>query len=96
MKRDWNLIRTLLLKLENGDTFPGFDDYSDEEVGYHFKLLVPDYVSTEDGIALTERGNELLNALRDERKYKLAMKEIESRGLGPFSELLVDLIKRIP
>lgn len=96
MKRNWDLIRLLLLKFENGDTFPGFDNYSDQTVGYHFKLLVPDYVLTEDGIKLTERGKELLNVLRDERKYKLAMQEIEAAGGGATTEVLIGLIKRMP
>lgn len=95
MKRNWDLVRALLIRLKDNDTSV-ISDYGDEEVGYHFKLLVPGYVSTEDGIKLTDRGNELLDILRDERKYKLAMQEIEANGGGVTTEVLVGLIKRMP
>ena len=94
MKRNWDLVRALLIRVKDDDTSV-ISNYSDEEVGFHFKLLVPDYILTEDGIGLTPKGLELCDELRDERKYNLAMKEIEAAGFGASTEILAWLIKRI-
>ena len=112
MKRDWHLIRHLLLNIENNESsfwgknllekYPPdwqLGKYSPEECQYHLNLLIDaDFIegNLTDGYQCSWLGKQLIDTLRDERKYNLAIKEIEANGGGATTEVLVGLIKRTP
>lgn len=95
MKRDWRLIRNLLMKVEDNSI-----SYSPSSsaglVIYHLKLLSDGgfIEKTLDDYWLQWRGAELLESLRNEQTFESAMKLIDERGLGATEEILVALIKQ--
>ncbi len=97
MKRDWTLIRKLLLGVESNSINP-FKEYTQEQVEYHLYLL-SDGGFIEDSTGAYRfrwRGVELLDSLRDEQTFNKVMTEIEERGIGLATEVLVGLIKQLP
>ncbi len=107
MKRDMELVRKILLNLEDHGTAYGFEGPhpTDEEVDYHLCLM------EEGGIVhcnyramggssfrLTWEGHEFLDAARDESRWTEAKRKVGQRlELIPFDilkSLLLDLIKR--
>lgn len=94
MKRDWELIRQILLRLEEKPDSsllaPGsIEGYPTEEVSYHLKILQEaGFIEAEFkgglywGKELTWLGHELLEIVR-ERSFWLKVKEtVKNRGLG--------------
>ena len=86
MKRDMELIRKLLLALEN-DQVGELDEYDEAAVTYHKALLVESglaHGSVEElaeGLAavtfrLTWHGHEFLDAARDETGWRSVMKRV--------------------
>jgi hypothetical protein len=96
MKRDMELIRTMLLAVESyepGDDALTFDGYSDEQVGFHGYLLgeaglaeVMDSTTLGDPVPMAEirhltwQGYEFLDAARDDTVWKHAKERLGSAG----------------
>jgi hypothetical protein len=96
MKRDMDLVRSILLKIEE-QPFTGawveisVDGYSPEEITYHIMLLAEadlidaDNVSDHDSILwmpirLTWQGHEFLDAARDNNRWNKAKNTMEKFG----------------
>lgn len=107
MKKDNELIRKILLELENkenpgGWIIPEFDNYSEEQVAYHIKILADTgYIdaidlSTMDGIEwgakdLTWQGHEFLDASRNNTIWNKAKREVGDK----FSSISLEVLKEI-
>lgn len=107
MKRNWDLIRSILLKLESqsearGSLFDGFTGFDSETVSYHFKLLQSaglieaiDYSSLNEmsliARSLTWQGHELLDKIRNDTVWNSLKTTIKSKSL----DLSLDTIKQV-
>lgn len=110
MKRDWELIRVILIMLEqradNSWLSAGeVEGYCIEEVSYHYKLLHEAGLIEADykgGIwwakGLTWQGHELLESLRNRDFWNRLKKEIRDKGLilsfEAIKSITTQLIKR--
>lgn len=97
MKRDMNLIRSLLLEVEGEEPKPDLTKYSEEQQVYHCALLieaglvdgavVPNeigYPAATSIIKLTWAGHEFLDAARDEESWQKTTQRIAKAG-GSFT-----------
>lgn len=109
MQRDLELIRTILLELERAPT-PNQDelrlpDVSEEQIGYHVKLLhqagfveAIDISTREEPMAwlplgLTWAGHEFLDAARNQTTWRRALQNVQgTAGSVPISVLQALLI----
>ncbi len=100
MKRDWDLIRNILLEIEayEGNNYVPLqiEGYSDDLVSYHVKLLSEaGLIDTHDCgrslgvISLTWDGHEFLDASRNETIWSKAKSTITNKG----GELSFDILK---
>lgn len=96
MKRDMDLARSILLKMESEPYEGGWVDvaiegYSASEVSYHVMLLAKaglieaDNVSSRDGLAwkptiLTMAGHDFLDASRDQARWEKAKDIVIKKG----------------
>jgi hypothetical protein len=97
MKRDMNLIRSLLLQIEGEEPKPDLGQYSQEQKIYHSALLIEaglvdgeiitngsGYPATTIIIRLKWAGHEFLDAARDEDNWQRATKSVAKAG-GSFT-----------
>lgn len=92
MKRDWNLVRAILLNLE-------LDNFDRVKIEYHRHILRQarfiSQVDLENGSPLlTTRGLKLAQTLQDETKLNSVLAFIEEHGGGATEEIITLLIKR--
>ncbi len=96
MKRDMDLIRQILFKIEEANTVTdgiemSFQGHSDDEIAYHLKILrqagLIDAVDVSAGghlayipTSLTWAGQEFLEAARDDTKWNKAKSIIVQKG----------------
>jgi hypothetical protein len=108
MKRDFDLIREILLKIEEKESATGWIDlyiegYTQEQISYHVKLLAEaDFLdardaSTHDGIcwkpiSLTWQGHDFLDAARDAKIWKKAKSTLTSKIQSFTFEVLKGLL----
>lgn len=108
VKRDMDLIREILLKIEDHPNEPGGIDLpiegrSSQEISYHVKLLAQAGLiealesSSFDGDvweakSLTWEGHEFLEASKDEGVWKKAKSIITNKGGGMVFEVLQSLV----
>ena len=96
MKRDMELIRKILITIEEFDKTQGeiplkFDGYSDEQVSYHVKILhdhglinaIDD--TTDDGMCwmatgLTWAGHDYIEAIKDDKRWQKIKEWIRNSG----------------
>ncbi|MGC7561326.1 DUF2513 domain-containing protein [Pasteurella sp. PK-2025] len=97
MKRDWELIRKILLKLEqkvdssplDSDSFKGF---SGEQVAYHYTILaeaglikIEDYSTMTGGdcvaVNLTWQGHEFLDKIRSDTAWNKIKSVLMKKGV---------------
>lgn len=104
MKRDMNLARSILFKLEKRQDYVGFTDleiegYSSDKISYHVMLLSEAglieamNLSTHGGpdwraVRLTWDGHEFLETSRDESRWKNAIEIMTKNGGGLAFEVL--------
>lgn len=105
MKRDMDLIREILLKIEETENKRPIIDlcvenYSDEEVSYHCKLLyeagfVCDYKNTIDGSfgvgQMTWNGQEFLDTVKSDTIWNKTKETITKKGLP----MGIDILKSV-
>jgi hypothetical protein len=107
MKRDMDLIRELLLRIESTNNLPkdldlSFPAHHDSTVAYHLRLLVEarliTYIdtSTMQGesylvTGLTWDGHDFLEASRDETRWRNAKEMIAKKGGG----MVFDVVKQV-
>jgi predicted transcriptional regulator len=96
MKRDMELIRKILITIEDSDTtlqdIPlNFEEYSDEQISYHVKILheqgLIDAIdaTTSDGIdwiarGLTWDGHDYIEAIKDENRWQRVKAWVKNSG----------------
>ncbi len=108
MKRDMDLIRTLLLKIESFPNFPAghsvsIEGYSKDEINFHLYLLGDAgliHSQFEDGSfdsryisSLTWKGCEFLDAARDNKRWEQAKNVVGKIGANVFEILMKVLIE---
>lgn len=85
MKRDMELIKNIMLEIEAGTFKNLIEDYEEQQVLYHVKLLLDaklisgkyynDKLSKEYGVilspSLTWQGHDFIDILRDDSKFKV-------------------------
>lgn len=107
MKRDWDLIRKILIVAELKDSpsgwiMPKIEGFSADEVSYHTNLLIQANLidgidlTTADGyefgiINLTWDGHEFLDASRNDNTWKKVKKQLGSK----LASLTFELIKEV-
>ena len=106
MKRDMELIRLLLLEVEQGEAPPELVQYQETDILYHYALMVdagliiasllpetgvPESVSVS---RLTWAGHDFLDATRDSKIWKLAKEHIIKPGASWTFSLLVEWLKQ--
>ena len=108
MRRDIDLIRRILLDLEDKGSYANWldvdiEEYSPERIDYHLELL------TEAGLVtlktsqrelsrwlpvrLTWEGHEFLDAAREERRWQRAKESIAKAGSVPFEIIATALLE---
>ena len=100
MKRDMDLVKAILLKLENTDCIGFIDDYSAPQVNYHVALLQDAGLIVNDGYydatspamqfrtRMTWSGHEFLDASRNNSLWERAKKiTLEKTGALTFEVL---------
>lgn len=108
MKRDMDLIRQILFRIEETNYNMAFFDveikgFTEQEISYHTMLLgQAGYIharnlSSSDGscwkpITLTWQGHEFLDAARDNTRWNKAKVLIKEKGGGVVFELLKQLL----
>jgi hypothetical protein len=108
MKRDMDLIRKILVEIEESsiEGVPEFDGYEPANVAYHCRLLLDAGlitaadVSSHDGEAylisgLTWAGHDFLDAARNETVWNKAKEVIKSKGGGFTFDILKLVLKKL-
>lgn len=82
MNRDWRLIRTMLLQMEDPEYSGGIENYSSEVLDYHLALLFDAKLIHDQNwkVELTLKGKELLDILRGFDTFEKAMETVEQSG----------------
>jgi len=107
MKRNMDLARQILLRLEEKESATGwlkgyFEGFTDEQVSYHIKLLYEAGlvealdVSSSSGFcweakSLTWEGHEFLEASRNDSIWKSAKGILQEKGVG----MSFDILKQV-
>jgi len=107
MKRDMELIRLELLRVEGEQPVPDFGDYTEEQQVYHMALCIEaglaDGVVQTDGngypsgtvaIRLTWKGHEFLDAARNDTIWKKALGHIKKAGVQVTLPVLEEVLKK--
>lgn len=111
MKRNMDLVRTILLKIEeypepNGWVDISIEGYTNLEISYHIKLLSQaKLIEAVDGddtsgfdwraISLTWEGHEFLDAAKNITVWEKTKALIKSKGLGESYEVVKFLLKEV-
>lgn len=109
MKRDWELVKSILLRLESKETFHDLGTLEIEgrdkiEVAYHLKLLTEAGLiegrdlSTKDGPGywadcLTWSGHDFLDVLRNESVWSKVKDTLKDKALTLPFDVLLELLK---
>lgn len=110
MKRDFELVKKILIKLEesNEDRFIGImkvEGYEKEEIDYHLQQMLDACLLkgqlrwggnkvVSHGVAMHWNGHEFLDAMRNEKAVEMAEKEAEQKGTR-LSELPFEVAKSL-
>jgi len=108
MRRDMDLVRSILLELEKSESYAGFADiaiegYSPDDISYHVLLLheagLIEALDLSGGdrplwipVRLTWDGHEFLEASRDNARWKTAKRILAEKGGGLIFEVLKQLL----
>lgn len=108
MKRDMNLIRSLLLETEGATPKQDLSSYTTEQLVYHSALLVEaglvDGTIIENGsgypagttiIRLTWAGHDFLDAARSDTIWKKAGEKIKAAGVEVTIDVLKEVLKQV-
>jgi hypothetical protein len=108
VKRDFEIIRLLMLQFESGEKPPKLNDYPEEEIVYNAALLIEaglakgsalyDASKGRDTGAVVERltwaGHDFLDATRDETIWKKAREKVMKPAAAFTFGILLDYLKR--
>ena len=107
MKRDMDLVRLQLLRVEGEEPVPELDGYTEERRVYHMALCIEaglvDGVVRTDGngypngavaIRLTWKGHEFLDAARNDTIWKKALGHIKKAGVQVTLPVLEEVLKK--
>ena len=108
MKRDMNLIRLQLLRVEGEQLIPELEQFTEEQRIYHMALcieagLVHGEIRTDPkgfpngtvAIRLTWAGHEFLDAARNETVWNKAKEKIKKSGVEVTISILQELLKKL-
>lgn len=93
MKRDWNLIREILLDIEehgmdDDEKYEcGFGKYTSKQYSYHFGLMFNAGFINNSG--LINKGIEFLDKCRNDDIWKKVTKQFKDKNIGMCSEVLI-------
>jgi hypothetical protein len=106
MKRDWGLVRLLLLEIESGERPAGLEQYSEEQILYHCELLkesdliIASVVTGGEGKAigarierLTWKGHDLLDSIRNETIWNQTQAVVREATVSATADMLKDACK---
>ncbi|MGD0652255.1 MAG: hypothetical protein ABSA97_14155 [Verrucomicrobiia bacterium] len=107
MKRDWRLIRLLLLVHRGPRPISeSISQWSREEIGYHVELLkdaklINGCSLTRGGPfpgtivfgVLTDEGEQMAIAFADKRTFEAALQRLDRLNIGACTPLLLDVIR---
>ena len=108
MKRDMELIRSIMLQLELGEPLK-FEGYDDQTVAYHVRMLIEagyvegESVGTSGGLYscvshVTWAGHDFTDAARDPARWKKAKDIVAEKGgavtFDVLKQLLATLMKQ--
>jgi len=101
MKRDWEVIRDILVKIENEDDIcASLSEYDEEKYQYHIKLLIESeliqgsikkMVSGEVSCKvdrLTWKGHDFLDDIRSNSIWSKTKNILKEKGLGMSFEII--------
>jgi hypothetical protein len=98
MRRDWNIIRWILLDIDRGDHhLPRCERYDAEAVAYHVRLCAEGellelilYQGETFAVVptLTSKGRDFVDTVRDGYLWVGVMIEVEGMGGAPYQVLL--------
>lgn len=107
MKRDMDLVRSILLEVEKADSYNKpfeleVEEYSSDQVAHHLLLLRDaGLLAVEESsnwsesyvlpIRLTWSGTEFLDATRDDTRWNRAKEIVQEKGGG----LMIDVLKGV-
>jgi hypothetical protein len=107
MKRDMDLIRLQLLRVEGEQPVPELDSYTEEQKVYHMALCIEaelvegvirknevGYPNGARAIRLTWRGHEFLDAARNNTVWKKALGHLKKAGVQVTLPVLEELLKK--
>lgn len=107
MKRDMELIRLLMLELEQGNKPEELANYSVKDVLYNLELMndagliLASFIKDSEGAtrtAITQRltwaGHDFLEATRDSKIWKKAQETVIKPGLSWTFQTLLEFLKR--
>jgi hypothetical protein len=93
MKRDMDLIRQILLRVEEGERTVATEDYTEDQILYHCELAIEAGLlegrvirGAQGGVAaarirkLTWAGHEFLDAARDQKIWNQAKRKVVEAG----------------
>ena len=107
MKRDMDLVRLLLLQVEEGEAPSALSSYSEEEVVYHTDLLIgagllkgkPVYDAAVGRVTgafvegMTWEGHDFLDAARNDTVWNKAKEKVVKSGLSWTASMLLEYLK---
>ncbi len=107
MKRDMELIRLQMLRVEAEEPEPDLSSYSEEQKIYHMALCIEaglvdgviqtdanGYPSGTVAIRLTWQGHEFLDAARNDTLWKKTLGHLKKAGVAVTLPVLEDLLKK--
>jgi hypothetical protein len=107
VKRDMNLIRLQLLRVEGDERVQELDDYTEEQKVYHMALCIEaglvdgaivrdanGYPAATSAIRLTWKGHEFLDAARNDTIWKKALGHIKKAGVQVTLPVLEEVLKK--
>ena len=107
MKRDMNLIRLQLMRVEGAQPVPEFDQFTEDQRIYHMALCIEaGFVigvirTDQDGFLngtvatrLTWTGHEFLDAARNETVWNKAKDQIKKSGVEVTISIMQELLKK--
>ncbi|MHC4098630.1 MAG: DUF2513 domain-containing protein [Planctomycetota bacterium] len=111
MKRDMELIRKILITLQDSNQTQGsiplkFDGYSDDQISYHVKILAEQGIIAANNCSsmknfawrakgLTWEGHDYIDAIRDEARWQKVKEWIKSTGKILTMETLKQAVKEL-
>jgi hypothetical protein len=107
MKRDMELVRLQLMRVEGEQPAPDMSPYTEDQKVYHMALcieaglvdgvVVPNetgYPAATSAVRLTWKGHEFLDAARNDTVWRKTLAHVKKAGVAVTLPVLEDLLKK--